>query len=740
METSDVERAVRLVLPALDLEPAGFRLDRGFVSRAERSRGYLGSAVNRIECQFVFIGLRAAADPAQELDSVVADALAWLPDPVRTVCESLVIAWVDSGGAVFAAALDVSASDKPARLLGSSWAAPEAWPEPTIDAAKSGEEILKAALDRLESTVRNRRDNPGSAFPVDLERVFRVVDIALLRFGGEGQVTSAHPAASASDESWSAWLARYNRSVRDEWKRVRRGAATGTSGGVTVSLNGLLAGLRVFLSYARPDATALAWPIYETLSSCGAEVWFDQERGPDESQLAAGFAETIGRCDVYIMCATDEFVERAGYATQEFAWAMQQYICGGRTRHFLVVAWPETILPAAVAGWPVVEFRGGDLERLGRDLIGHLQRPAPAVPPGATPVPLAVAAPAAVAPLPAQADLRLQLRRAQHVLRFDEVDHQAVERLISRNEVDNRHSQAIEERLLHVGDGLDWAGTFKDLDRWPDDPLIRDLRFRLAGMRAVVGARRSLDGDLDWGPGVAPEVMYLATHPTPALFWPAVPGWDDSARRFALRHHAGLLRILSELLRRGLADGILDVSDSTIGEWSEELVKRRRECVDGLLALRLDFRLTWRRDPPEWDAIFRSWRKLLLNPACKWREPVPFTVLQLLVANVTEVAAVGAETCWYASRHEGVAAQSFALQSGFDPAPVIEIYAVSPGGAEASETLENSVRLGLVAQTGGGAMLRLSWNGPRFSPTTATGVSTMSAPDQLDRAINFVRS
>jgi hypothetical protein len=738
MDTRDVEAAVRLVLPAVNVDPAGFALDRGFIARALRSRGYLGSAVNSMTCQFVFAGLRADAGHAQA-DRIAADVLASLPPATLAVCETLVVAWVDSAGLVLAAAYTVLSSGKLGKLLGCSWSDPETWPEPMIDASKSGDELIENALARLESVIRDHLSNPALTFAASLQRAFRLADMVLLRYGGEGQDTSAHPSLSAPDEYWRTWLTRYNRSVRDEWNRVRRSISKTSPETVKPPANGPLSGFRIFLSYARPDATALAWPVYEVLNSCGAEVWFDQERGPDEDQLATGFAETIEECDAYIMCATDEFVERAGYATQELAWALQQCASGGRTKYFLAVAWPGTILPTAVAGWPAIEFHSGDLEGLKHGLLARLHPSASVVSLAATPLSLFLTPPPTVSPLPAEADLRSAWRRAQHVLRFDEIDQKTVEKLLSSNQND-RHPVEICQRLLHVGEGLDWDSTLQDLDLWPDDPLTRDVRFRLASVRAVVGTRWPLNDDLAWQPGVARDVERLATQKIPVATWTSVVGWDDSARRLALRHHGGLLRVLSELLRRGLDAGIMDVPRSTIDEWRVELVARRRECADAVLALRSDARLTWRGDPPEWDALFRFWRKFLLNSDCVWPEPVPSMVLQLLAGNVTQVAGVAAETEWYASRYKGLASQRFALQSCIGPPSVMEIYALGADGVHTQDNLENTVSLGLVARPDRGATLCLSWKGQHFSITSPASSITMAAPDQLDRAINFLRT
>jgi TIR domain len=734
MDTRDVEAAVRRVLPAVNLDPGGFALDRGFIARAQRSERYLGSALNNMSCQFVFAGLRADAEAAQA-EIIAADVLASLSQPTLAVCERLVVAWVDSGGVVLAAAYTVLPSGKLGKLLGCSWSDPEAWPEPMIDISKTGDELIEDALSGLESVVRDHLSNQTPTFAASLQRAFRLVDMALLRNGGEGQNTSSHPSASAAEESWRTWLTRYDRSVRDEWSRVRR--SSGKRGPHTAKLTagGPLSGLRIFLSYARPDATTLAWPVYEVLNSCGAEVWFDQERGPDEDQLAAGFAETIGECDAYIMCASDEFVERAGYATQELAWALQQRASGGKTRYFLIVAGPETILPTAVAGWPVIEFYNGQFEGLKRGLLACLQPSANVVPQAATPLPIVDTPPRPS--LPEKADLRSALRRAQHVLRFDEIDQETVEKLLSGSQED-RHSNEVRQCLLHLGEGLDWDGTLQHLDLWPDDPLVRDVRYRLGSLRVLVGTRRVLNDNLALQPDVARDVEHLATQKIPILAWPSVAGWDDSARRLSLRHHVGLLRVLSEILRQGLDEGISDVPQSTTDQWRNALVARRRECADTLLALRSDARLTWRGDPPEWDALFRCWRKFLLDPDCVWAQPVPAMVLQLFTSNFTQLAAVAAQTVWYASRYKGLAKQRFVPQSGTNTS-AIEVYALGADEVDAPSHVENTVRLGLIARPDRGATLCLSWNGEHFCATTPVRSTTIAAPDQLVRAINFFR-
>jgi len=292
---------------------------------------------------------------------------------------------------------------------------------------------------------------------------------------------------------------------------------------------------------------------------------------------------------------------------------------------------------------------------------------------------------------------------------------------------------------MHLGDGLDWTGTFQDVDLWPDDSLIRDVRFRFASARAIAGTRLPLDDDLDWEQSVADDVEYLVTHPVSVIDWPAVTGWDDGERRFSLRHHAGLLRILQGLLHRGLWGGIMRVPSSTLDAWERELSTRRRECYDALLALRLNGRLSWQKDLTTWDALFRSWSKLLKTKG-SWRAPLPSEVLQVLVGHATEVAAIASDTGWYVSRNGSFASQSFKPR-GFDFLAKVEVYALGSRGIDAEDTQssENTLRIGLVARAEGDAELRLSWKGLDLPRDAPSGDSSQTAPDQLRRAINACR-
>jgi len=496
---------------------------------------------------------------------------------------------------------------------------------------------------------------------------------------------------------------------------------------------GPLKGMQVFISYRRTDAMLLALPVCQALLSCGAEVWFDRLQLPDRGLIDGGLGAAIANCDAYILCASDEFFEGSGYATQEFAWAVRARASSGKLQRFAVVVEPGAILPNAVASWPTIAITK-DVELLARRLAEALLRLTPAVPES----PVAASLPAAaVLPRPEpQADLQHLFRRVRHTLWYEEMPALDIQRLAAQG-ANDRQTQIVREKLLRLGDGSNWNGTLQDIDQWPDDSLIRDARLRFAGARAVAGTRWPLNDDLDWKPGVAPDVEYLATQRVPIMDWPAMAGWDDNERRFALRHHIGLLRLLQTLLERGLFGGLTDIETPTLDAWGRELSVRRRECYDAILALRLDGRLSW-KDVPTWDRPFRAWRDALLYDATQWREPIPPQVLQILAANATAVAAVGAEVGWHVSRRGGSAFQAFPLHA-VDAPTTIQVYTSVHIDHEdqPSPATGNTVRVGLVADANDRVELRVEWNGAQLSRPLQAGTSSRAAPQAFYPVVSF---
>jgi TIR domain len=734
----DVEGAVRRVLPALNFDPASFEFDRGFPARARRRAKPSVLVVNDLANQLVFVGTIPTTDPDAVVERVAGKGLTALSDSSRRACERLMVAWEDPDRGAFAAAFSVTPDGGVGQLLGSSWHPPESWPDPMIDVSKSHDQVMDEAMLRLASVVKDRRATPD--FDATLDRALRLIYLALTRLGGEGQHASDHPSARASDAVWSSWLDRYQHSVHDEWRRVGGVGHRERIGVKQPTAQGPLSGMRVFLSYARPDSTALARPVYEALRSYGAYVWFDQEEPLEKTWLDVGLAERIGECDAYVMCASDEFIERAGYATQEVAWAAQQGKAGVRTRYFLIVARPDTVLPSIVADWPMIELKGQDLDNLARALAAYLQAPltlTPAVPlPGPTP--------AHIQPplLPRDADIAVMRSRVAHVRRYFEID-QASFQAVADEIGDTRHTAEVRALLRRVGEGLDWQGALSDLDRWPEDPLIRDYRWRLGCMRSVAGTRWPLSGNLHEHDDIADDIEYIATRPIPVMAWAPVPGWDDNERRLTLRWHAGLLRGLQQLLSRGLIGGLFAVPSSTLDEWEAELLTRRRECGDALVNMRLQGLLSWRGDPPTWDQLFRRWSELVVADNGSWSQPVPAEVQLAFAANNDDVAAVAAQTTWYAAHYGGLALQSFTLRNFLLPTS-IDVWAAGLAGTEPEPTEGTGQRLqlGLMANADGSAAVRLSWSGFDVGPTAdpAAGSTSMVAPEKLGQAISFRRA
>ncbi len=175
--SSTLDDAVRHVLPALNLRPDGFRVPSGFVERALRRGRPSTYSLNDVTRQLVFIGEIADADP----DAAAQAALVALGEVARDACTGLVVAWSDPGGDVRAAAFDVGGGTR--ALTGCSWLPPDAWPEPMIDASRSGDELsrttrccgprsrnTKASCSATRGTVWSLRSRPRGALSTRLLR------------------------------------------------------------------------------------------------------------------------------------------------------------------------------------------------------------------------------------------------------------------------------------------------------------------------------------------------------------------------------------------------------------------------------------------------------------------------------------------------------------------------------------------------------------------------------------------
>jgi hypothetical protein len=729
MSRVGLQQAIRDVLPALNFQPGQFELDRGFLLRAARRDGPSVLTIDGVADQMVFLGRRTTIDHDEDVERLGREAVGVVARGRGNAAKRMIVAWFDDDGNAFAAAFVLSAEGGLGDLLGSSWSPPDSWPTPAPNASKSVDEAIGDALSRVASVIERRAIEPD--FEATLRRALTLVDLELRREGGEGQDTSVIPAADDSDAAWDAWLGHYQRSIGHEWRRIRGSAPSRAPAQEHLPATGPLKGLTAFLSYAWPDATRLAGPVRAALQACGAAVWFAQEQPLESDQLNHGLVDAIARCDAYIMCASDEFIERAGYATQEFAWAVRQLEARTRAMHFMVVVLPGTVLPSLVMNWPTVEFHGdaADLKLGLVDILGG----DPAFTP-TTPEPPRMTQPPrdAVPVLALEADLGALRQRVTHVRRIYEVDNDSVV-AIAEGKNDGRFA-AVRALLIDLGNGLGWSGTLGDMARWPEDALIRDARWRLGTARAVAGTRWPLTGDLDNAPAIAEDVALLATGPIPIFEWATTVGWGENERRLALRYHAGLLRMLQEMLARGLWGGLLQVPSSVLDRWQAEVEHRRRECHDGLIELRLQGLLSWTVEPPTWDGLFVSWQRLLSERQIRWRDPVPPDVLLLLTASADDFAALAAQTIWPAARYPGFFLQACALLGVQGPVHV-EVFAVQQTSVpNPADDHERAVRLGVVAGHGGeDPEVTLSW-------TTANGHGSAAAPapDWLRQSMSFL--
>ncbi|GAA3342915.1 hypothetical protein GCM10020358_39660 [Amorphoplanes nipponensis] len=701
-------RAVGRVLPALNIPPDALELGPGAVRRMRRNPPWVRS-LRGVRQLLVHVG---AAGPA---DRAAARALAALTAAARQECERLLVVWDEPDDEPRAAVYAVTPRHELGALLATSWTDPVSWAEPMIDASRPVGEVLEDALARVRQALE-----PGRGEVDALERALRLVDLALRSAGGEGQHPHGRP---ASAQERSQWYDRYESSVRDEWHRVRGSLASARFRAVPHTRAGILSGSRVFVSYARPDAAGLARPVVEALRAQGADVWFDQEEPLDEGWLDVGLAAVIEECDAYVLCASDEFFERAGYATQEVAWAVRAWRAGSPLRSLVVVARPDTILPSIAQRWPAVTLPAGGAPDLGPALAARIREPAPpgaADPPAAGPPRL---------PGPAAAADRAALRaRIRHRERLYATPPEAVTRIAGTSERDAADAKLAAE-LRRVGAGLDWDGSLVGHADWPADPLVRGYRWMLGVHRAIAGVRWPLSGSLDDLDDIAGDVQLLATRPPPILSWPDAPCWAAEERRLLVRFHVGELRLLEALLGRGLWAGLIKVPGPVLADWHDELPARRRECVDALIAMRLSGELSWQLSPPTWEKLYGDWYDCLAHPGPVFAE-LPAEVRLATAQQYELLSALAAQVQWHAVRSGGPVEQQVV---GSRPVPVTYCAGVSAQDAPppAVPVDGRSVSLQLCPGSGGW-LLRTEWHG--F--TCPDGVAVAAAPEALRQSMN----
>lgn len=676
----DLSAAVRRVAPVLDVHPESIDIPAGLIARARRRGGPALLALRGPHLMLVVYFDHFAVDEAGRAGA----AFEALPPAVRAACHRLVVGWPAADG-VRVAAFPVDPSGPRPEPVATSWTSRHGWPAPTVDAALSGEAAITAALDDLRAALATSSADAS-------ERAVASVGLALRAQGGE-PIDAVAPWALGA-QAQQRWLDRYAHAVRGEWRR-----ATGAPGSpadvvrISPAATGPLRGWTVFVSYARRDAVTLALPVSDALAAAGATVWVDQAENPDPELLDAGLAEVMAGCDAYVACVSDEFFERAGYSTQELAWALEQSD-GSRAR--ALVSKSETMVPRLVAGWPAVTYDGTPGVDLAGPIAGALlsgdARREATLPPAEPAPPV----------LDDELDPAGLRGRARHVQRFLDIRQEQFE-AIATGQPDDRRAAAARELLLDPGAGLDWSGHLHDIADWPADPLVRDMRWRLGVMRVVASVRWPLSGVLGEPADIADDVDRLLLHPHPALAWPSVPGWADDERRLAIRYQLSLFRLLGTLLERGLDAGLIHVDDRRREPWADAVRERRQECLDALVDLRLRRRLGWHADRPVWDGVYRRVLRILRETRAGWNDAVPGTVDALIRACADDVAAAAAETFWVASRTGRTVTRPVPVPRGRARGLLV--------WAGRDEPAPDVVAVGLTPGPDGGADFLVSWPG-----------------------------
>ncbi|WP_413988043.1 toll/interleukin-1 receptor domain-containing protein [Labrys okinawensis] len=640
--TAELEAIIRKMLPALNLRPENFRLEPGLLDRARERGKPLVMAITGVGQVLAFVGRCEAADPDSAASQAAGRALAAMSKAAREACHHLIVSWEDAADKLFAAAFVLGEECTPEARIAWSWAPPEAWPEAMIDLTRAApEDLLDEQIAQIRLLLASRGELPD--FEPRLTRATQLAGLALRSLGAENVMPPPRLGATAPEGKWDTWLEACERAVDDELRRVRGRARRDKIGVIMPAQSGPLSGMRVFLSYARSEAAGMAARLYDALSQAGAETWFDQAQPLQKEWLDVGLADRIAACDVYLMCASDEFLERAGYATQELAWAIGHYGKGARIRRMLIVTEPATILPTVVSDWPRIEIDEENTDRLRELLVARLTMPAPTIVLPERP-PVTTAERPSIEP-GGELELVTLRARIRHVERMLQL---TVEKVVACASSDNSgEAVAARAEFRAAGEGLDWDMTLRDFDRWPDDAMIRACRWFIASGRAVAGVRRPLSGNLDDPDPIDDDIAFLITSPTAFLAWPTVPGWGDNERRLLLRYQTGLLRLLKQLLARGLYGGLLDVPSATLDAWLDRIDSRRRQCVDALVGMRMQNLLGWQGERPAWDSLYRTWLDLLDELGRgPWIQDVPSFARLIVSAHEKEIAALAAEASW----------------------------------------------------------------------------------------------
>ncbi len=593
--------------------------------------------------------LNAAAERLTE------QALAVLSTPARQDCRFALVCWAGDDGTAPAAAVDLTMSDEPT-AVGVSWKPRHLWLRPVPDPDMSPESALDEAIQLVRTEV-NRALSDRKHECNDVNGALRLCEACFVWANGIAPAdVNSFP---KNPKHWPTWLEDFLRSAGAEETRLFPKGRAVTASAVVSAPSGKLAGTRVFLSYAMPDNVELAMPIKRALQSHGASVWFDQTERPDESNLDQGLQNIIANQNVFLLCASPELFENAGYALQELAWVLDLQENGSWTGVICVAVFGEVLLPTALqdAAWIDLSHINSDSWPDAVVKMIELSRTSPKHSP-------AVECPRSFPPPSSDQELSIGalLLRTRHAATYWDVNRSAMMNAIAGQSSEIIHLPEF-EKLKGIMRDLDWNGALASYDSWPPDPMVRDIRLRWGTLKCLfyLRALKLARGDVHQ---LGEDMKFLAERRLPLLDEPSVPGWDDEERRFAVRCHLGFLRQLAHIIRRGLAPGLK--YDEQCDQWERSIALRQRECMDGLLELRRQGRVQWYKSRAIlWDRAYHELNEFLYHGANQWTEPIPWWIQIALGGARMDASALFADVVWRASRGAGSAMRHLTVLSTY---------------------------------------------------------------------------
>ncbi|MDR4467196.1 MAG: toll/interleukin-1 receptor domain-containing protein [Nitrospira sp.] len=583
--------------------------------------------------------LPEALDDETTAHRITERALLSLSDAARRDCRAAVIGWINAEGIATGAALELGPLDQRS-IVACSWLPRHLWPHQAPDP----DHTPQKALDEAIALVKQFATKASFVQREDVEGAIRFCGVCCKYAKG---VAPAPAGALPPDrDRWAAWLADFIDAAEAE--RLRLFPHTTALETLEQRASGILDGVRVFVSYAMPTNVQVARPLKRVLESHGAVVWFDQTERPEENELASGLREIIEAQDIFLLCASRELFENAGYALQELAWVLNLKRDRSWSGAVCIAELDDVAVPRAFENVPRVALSRLNVDRWPEIIVSLVLQARNEGTRLLTDTTVAPDQTIGPRPMLELDDLRLRARHASAWWHLDETALLHALRTDILHATRSAEYQALRETIRR----LKWEGTLATYGSWPADPAIRDVRVRLGTLSTLfLICALDLEGNhtiLD----LEADMAFLAEQPLPLIAEPAVAGWDDEERRFAVRHHLGALSHIDEVIRRGLATAlVLHTTPPRRDRWESAIRERRLDCVDCLLELRTRERVAWdKRRSVHWDGAYHALDGFLYGGVDQW-SPVPPDWVRLAVAGErSDLSAVFADVAWRASR------------------------------------------------------------------------------------------